>query len=58
MDSDHDGHNNWQEWVAGTNPTNAASVLRLQPPQLTAPSVQLRWSSDTNHAYFVERAAA
>jgi hypothetical protein len=55
-DSDNDGMNNWQEWMAGTNPTNAASVLQLQPPQVTPPKVLLRWSSDTNHAYFVQRA--
>ncbi len=28
-DPDHDGMNNYQEFLAGTNPTNAASVLNL-----------------------------
>ena len=50
--------NNWQEWMAGTNPTNAASVLRLQAPIITPPGLLLRWSSDTNHAYFVQRATS
>ncbi len=55
-DSDHDGMNNWQEWVCGTNPTNAASVLRLQLPLFVPGRVMLTWSSVTNRAYFVERA--
>jgi hypothetical protein len=56
-DTDRDGMNNWQEWVAGTDPTNPVSVLRLLTPVLTPRSVRLRWNSDTNHAYFVQRAA-
>ena len=55
-DPDHDGMNNWQEWVAGTNPTNAASVLRLQLPLFVPGRVMLTWSSVTSRAYFVERA--
>lgn len=56
IDSDGDGMNNWQEWIAGTNPTNAASALRLQRLAVTPPGVLLRWSSDTNHTFFVQRA--
>jgi hypothetical protein len=56
--ADHDGMNNWQEWVAGTDPTNAASVLRLQAPLINPLGLLLRWSSDTNHAYFVQRATS
>jgi hypothetical protein len=55
-DADGDGLNNWQEWLAGTNPTNAVSALRLQPPVSGPGSVTLTWSSVTNRAYFVESA--
>ena len=57
-DSDGDGMNNWQEWIAGTDPTNAASALRLQAPAVAPPGLLLRWSSDTNHAYFIQRATS
>jgi hypothetical protein len=55
-DSDHDGMNNWQEWVAGTDPTNAASLLRITPLVVTPPGLLLRWNSDASHDYFIERA--
>jgi hypothetical protein len=57
-DPDQDGLNNWQEWLAGTNPTNAASALRLQAQVINPPGLLLRWSSDTNHTYFVQRATS
>jgi len=57
-DSDGDGMNNWQEWIAGTDPTDSASALRLLAPMVTSPGLLLRWSSDTNHAYFVERTSS
>ena len=55
-DSESDGMNNWQEWVAGTDPTNAAPLLRLLPPVVVPPALLLRWNSDANHSYFIERA--
>jgi len=55
LDSDGDGMSNWQEWIAGTDPDNAASALRLQPPSVTPPGVLLRWSSITNRTYVLER---
>jgi hypothetical protein len=55
LDSDHDGMNNWQEWLAGTNPTNAASVLQLQQTTVLPAGMTLTWTSVTNRAYFVER---
>jgi hypothetical protein len=49
--------NNWQEWVAGTVPTNASSTLRLLSVSLTnlPATATLTWSSVTNRAYFVVR---
>ncbi|MCW5551688.1 MAG: hypothetical protein KIS67_05905 [Verrucomicrobiae bacterium] len=54
-DVDADGHNAWQEWRADTNPTNAASVLRLFPPAGSLEGVTVRWQSATTRNYFLER---
>jgi subtilisin family serine protease len=56
-DADHDGMNNLAEWLAGTNPTNAASCLRLTllPPANTN-GVVLRWPSVAGKVYRLERA--
>jgi hypothetical protein len=57
-DPDGDGLNNWQEWVSGTDPTNALSALRMMAPvrAATAPSgVTLTWQSVAGVNYFLER---
>ena len=55
-DADSDGMDNSQEWVAGTDPTNAVSLLRIVPLVVIPPGLLLRWNSDASRAYFIERA--
>ena len=47
--------NNWQEWHAGTNPTNSLSVLRLLSPASGALGVIVSWQSVSGLNYFLER---
>ncbi len=54
-DPDRDGLNNWQEWRAGTNPTNALSVLRLMTPGPGPSGVTVSWQSVDTRTYFLER---
>ena len=46
-DTDHDGMRAWQERVAGTDPTNAASRLQIDRLTVTNGSNYLRWASAT-----------
>jgi hypothetical protein len=55
VDSDKDGMNNWQEWIAGTNPTNAASVLRLLTPSSAGTNITISWQSSLGIGYFLQR---
>jgi len=54
-DPDHDGLNNWQEWLCGTIPTDALSALRLLKPTHSPSGVAVSWQSVTNRIYFLER---
>ena len=53
-DQDEDGELTWQEYVAGTNPTNAQSVLRLSLTQ-SAERMQLCWNAAANRYYSLLR---
>jgi hypothetical protein len=55
IDSDDDGMNNWQEWVCGTNPTNAQSALRLLSAMTTPTNATVTWQSVARVNYFLER---
>ena len=56
LDSDGDGLNNWQEYLAGTNPTNASSVFKITGGQaLPGGQFVLRWLSVSNRLYDVMR---
>jgi len=53
VDADNDGASNLQEYLAGTNPTNASSVLRLLRAQ-TIPATNgflVSWASVSNKSY-------
>ena len=47
LDTDHDGLNNWQEWQAQTDPTNALSVLKLLTLAFStnSPGLTITWQS-------------
>jgi hypothetical protein len=55
-DPDHDGMNNWQEWSAGTDPTNPTSVLRVLSAVPLGANVIVTWESVAGVSYFIERA--
>ena len=56
VDTDGDGMNNWQEWIAGTNPTNATSFLQLTSVVPNGASgVTVTWQSVSGVTYYLQR---
>jgi hypothetical protein len=57
VDSDGDGMNNWQEFIAGTNPTNAASLLAMSSavPLSGQNGVVVKWQSVDTRTYCLQR---
>lgn len=54
-DTDGDGLNNWQEWIAGTIPTNGASALKVLSLINDQSSRKVTWQSVVGRRYFLER---
>jgi hypothetical protein len=57
-DNDADTLNNWQEWRAGTIPTNALSVLRLLTPVSDGTNLTVTWESVAGRSYFLESSSS
>jgi hypothetical protein len=54
LDSDGDCLNNWQEWKAGTIPTNAVSVLKMSSPSNGVSGVKVTWQSVSGVTYYLQ----
>lgn len=57
QDPDGDGATNLQEFIAGTDPQNPASVLKVFP-LIQGDTVQLRFQTVVDKRYVVERASS
>jgi hypothetical protein len=63
VDADGDGSLNWQEYVAGTNPTNALSYLKFTSPALSVTTngvheVAINWLTAPGKTYVLESSTA
>jgi parallel beta-helix repeat protein/predicted outer membrane repeat protein len=57
QDTDIDRMDNWQEWIAGTSPTNAASLLQMYSPSNTLDGITVAWQSVPGKTYFLQRSS-
>ncbi len=56
-DPDHDGMTNYQEFLAGTDPKSAASVLRILTFSIGQSQTTVGWQSVSNKNYLLEGAS-
>ena len=56
-DPDGDDFSNYHEWRAGTDPRDAASLLRLLPPARRGAHVAVSWPSVPGRSYRLEQSA-
>ena len=55
-DLDGTSFNVYQDWIAGLNPTNSASILAMQNPVTNSTGLTVSWLSVNNRTYFLQRA--
>jgi hypothetical protein len=55
-DADGDRMSNYSEWLAGTNPTNPASLLQMQFPTNNLSGLTISWQSVNTRTYYLQRA--
>ncbi|HVV02185.1 MAG TPA: hypothetical protein VHH88_12530, partial [Verrucomicrobiae bacterium] len=53
-DDDHDGQSNYAEYLAGTNPTNAASLFRIVEGKMVNGKFRLRWTASGGKKYRIQ----
>ena len=53
-DADGDGLSNLQEYLAGTDPTNSASALRITAITRSGNDIRISWTAVTNKTYVVQ----
>jgi hypothetical protein len=55
-DTDGNGMNNWQKWIAGLNPTDAASVLKMTSatPTNNPAGLVVTWESVNTRTYYLQ----
>ncbi len=55
-DTDGNGMNNWQKWIAGLNPTNALSVLKMTSatPTNNPAGLVVTWESVNTRVYYLQ----
>jgi hypothetical protein len=61
VDADGDGALNWQEYLAGTNPTNALSCLKFSSASLSSNGVSgvaINWLTAPGKTYLLQTSAA
>jgi hypothetical protein len=56
-DPDHNGMNNWQEWICGTCPTDPLMAFRLLSAAPAGSNAAVTWQSVAGVNYFMERSA-